>query len=240
MSKAPNWGLFLFVTQTKAPRSLSLGPRLCRQVEIRLSHCKFTRWRQVMKELEKAAAGLLYDANYDSSVLEQRRAAKRVLFELNNLHPDEDLRRTQLLKALLGKTGDNITLDGYFHCDYGFNIEIGENFYANVNLVILDGAKVTIGSNCFIAPNVGIYTAGHPLDAERRNIGLEYAHPITIGDDVWIGAGVSILPGANIGSGSVIAAGSVVRGKIPPNVICGGNPAKVIREISQADKSRYR
>lgn len=193
-----------------------------------------------MKEMEKAAAGLLYDANYDVAVLEQRRAARRILFEINTLHPDADEKRTQLLKGLLGKSGHNITLDGYFHCDYGFNIEVGENFYANVNLVILDGAKVVIGDNCFIAPNVGIYTAGHPLDAERRNKGLEYAHPITIGDDVWIGAGVSILPGTVIGSGSVIAAGSVVRGEVPPNVIVGGNLAKVIREIDESDRSRYR
>lgn len=193
-----------------------------------------------MNEMEKAAAGLLYDANHDPAVLAQRRAAKRILFEINRLHPDEDEKRTRLLKELLGRTGDTLTLDGYFHCDYGFNIEVGDNFYANVNLVILDGAKVTIGRNCFIAPNVGIYTAGHPLDAERRNMGLEYAQPITIGDDVWIGAGVSILPGASIGSGSVIAAGSVVRGVVPPNVICGGNPAKVIREINESDKARYR
>ncbi|ADO43107.1 sugar O-acetyltransferase [Ketogulonicigenium vulgare] len=193
-----------------------------------------------MNELQKAAAGLLYDANYDPALLAKRRAAKRILFEINNLHPDEDEKRTQLLKGLLGKTGQNITFDGQFHCDYGFNIEVGENFYANVNLVILDGAKVTIGNNCFIAPNVGIYTAGHPLDAERRNKGLEYAHPITIGDDVWIGAGVTVLPGASIGSGSVIAAGSVVRGEVPPNVICGGNPGNVIREINERDSQKYR
>ena len=193
-----------------------------------------------MTERDKAAAGLLYDANYDSAVLEKRLAAKRILHELNGLHPDEADRRDALLRGLLGKAGERMTFDGHFHCDYGFNIELGEDFYANVNLVILDGAKVTIGRNCFIAPNVGIYTAGHPLDAQRRNRGLEYAHPVTIGDDVWIGAGVSILPGAVIGSGAVIAAGSVVRGTIPERVICGGNPARVIREIGEQDALRYR
>ena len=193
-----------------------------------------------MTELEKAAAGLLYDANYDPDVLEKRRAAKRILHELNGLHPDEADRRDALLRCLLGKAGERMTFDGHFHCDYGFNIELGEDFYANVNLVILDGAKVTIGRNCFIAPNVGIYTAGHPLDAQRRNEGLEYARRVTIGDDVWIGAGVSILPGAVIGSGAVIAAGSVVRGTIPERVICGGNPARVIREIGEQDDLRYR
>lgn len=190
--------------------------------------------------MEKAAAGLLYDANYDPGLLEKRRAAKRILFELNRLHPDDEARRRALFMRLLGRTGEAFTFDGAFHCDYGFNIEIGENFYANVNLVILDGAKVTIGRNCFIAPNVGIYTAGHPLDAERRATGLEYAHPVTIGDDVWIGAGASILPGATIGSGSVIAAGSVVRGAVPENVICAGNPARVIREITESDRARDR
>ncbi|WP_042249828.1 sugar O-acetyltransferase [Paracoccus sp. PAMC 22219] len=193
-----------------------------------------------MTELEKAAAGLLYDANYDPDVLEKRLDAKRILHELNGLHPDEADRWDALLRCLLGKAGERVTFDGHFHCDYGFNIELGEDFYANVNLVILDGAKVTIGRNCFIAPNVGIYTAGHPLDAQRRNRGLEYARPVTIGDDVWIGAGVSILPGAVIGSGAVIAAGSVVRGTIPERVICGGNPARVIREIGEQDELRYR
>lgn len=193
-----------------------------------------------MTELEKAAAGLLYDANYDPDVLEKRLVAKRILHELNGLHPDEADRRDALLRGLLGKAGERMTFDGHFHCDYGFNIELGEDFYANVNLVILDGAKVTIGRNCFIAPNVEIYTAGHPLDAQRRNRGLEYARPVTIGDDVWIGAGVSILPGAVIGSGAVIAAGSVVRGTIPERVICGGNPARVIREIGEQDDLRYR
>lgn len=193
-----------------------------------------------MTELEKAAAGLLYDANFDPDVLEKRLVAKRILHELNGLHPDEADRRDALLRGLLGKAGEHMTFDGHFHCDYGFNIELGEDFYANVNLVILDGAKVTIGRNCFIAPNVGIYTAGHPLDAQRRNRGLEYARPVTIGDNVWIGAGVSILPGAVIGSGAVIAAGSVVRGTIPERVICGGNPARVIREIGEQDALRYR
>jgi maltose O-acetyltransferase len=193
-----------------------------------------------MTELEKAAAGLLYDANNDPAILKQRQAAKRLLHELNGLHPDEADRKDALLKRLLGKTGRQINIEGPFYCDYGFNIEVGENFYANVNFVILDGGKITIGDNCFIAPNVGIYTAGHPLDAERRRAGLEYAFPVMVGDDVWIGAGVSILPGVAIGSGVVIAAGSVVRSNIPANVVCGGNPAKIIREISDKDRLRYR
>ncbi|HEY0213520.1 MAG TPA: sugar O-acetyltransferase [Paenirhodobacter sp.] len=194
----------------------------------------------MMDEWQKAAAGLLYDANNNPEMLAQRRAAKRILHEVNSLPPDAEGQKTALLRRLLGRVGDTFVIEGPFYCDYGFNIEIGENFYANVNLVILDGAKVTIGNNCFIAPNVGIYTAGHPLDAARRNQGLEYAHSVTIGDDVWIGAGVSILPGVTIGDGVVVAAGSLVRSDMPAGVICGGNPARVIREIGETDRLRYR
>ena len=137
----------------------------------------------------------------------------------------------ELLKRLLGKTGENLIIEPPFACDYGYNIEVGENFYANVNLVILDGAKVRIGDNAFIAPNVGIYTAGHPLDASDRNKGLEYAYPITIGDNVWIGAGAIILPGVTIGDNVVIGAGSVVTKDIPACSLAVGNPCRVIRKI---------
>src|SRR5690606_31153332 len=166
------------------------------------------------------ARGLLYDANYDPAVLEKRKAAKHILHRLNALSPDDEVDRAELVTGLLGRIGVRFVIEGPFHCDYGFNIEIGDNFYANVNLVILDGAKVTIGNNVFIAPNVGIYTAGHPLDAERRNAGLEYALPITIGDNVWIGGGVTI------GEGAVIGGGAVVTRDVPPYVVSAGNPAK--------------
>jgi maltose O-acetyltransferase len=191
-----------------------------------------------MDELEKAARGLLYDANYDPTVLEKRMATKRVLYRLNRLSPDEGTERAELIRGLMGRIGANFVFDGTLYCDYGFNIEIGENFYANVNLVILDGAKVTIGNNVFIAPNVGIYTAGHPLDIERRNAGLEYALPVTIGNNVWIGGGVSIMPGVTIGDGAVIGSGAVVTRDIPPNVVAAGNPAKVIRPITDEDRLR--
>jgi len=193
-----------------------------------------------MKEMEKAAAGLLYDANYDAEVLRQREEAKAVLYDYNHTHPRDSAVRQALLKSLLGKTGENFLFEPPFYCDYGFNIEVGENFYANMNLVILDGAKVTIGDNAFIAPNVGLYTAGHPLDAERRNQGLEYALPITIGNNVWIGAAVSVMPGVTIGDGCVIGAGSVVTKDLPPNALAVGNPCRVIREITEADKLKYR
>ena len=115
-----------------------------------------------------------------------------------------------MIKALFGKTGDNFTIEPVFYCDYGYNIEIGENFYSNHNLVILDGAKVTFGDNVFIAPGCGFYTAGHPLDAERRNKGLEFAKPINVGNNVWIGGNVVVLPGVTIGDNCVIGAGSIV------------------------------
>ena len=191
-----------------------------------------------MDEMEKAARGLLYDANYNTAVLDMRMAAKRVLHKLNRLSPDEGAERNGLIRELMGRIGERFVIEGPLHCDFGFNIEIGENFYANVNLIILDGAKVTIGDNVFIAPNVGIYTAGHPLDVERRNAGLEYALPITIGNNVWIGGHVSIMPGVMIGDGAVIGGGAVVTKDIPPNVVAAGNPARVIREITDADAER--
>ena len=129
----------------------------------------------------------------------------------------------------------NFWIEQPFLCDYGYNIEIGENFYANYNLIVLDCAKVTIGDNAFIAPNVGIYTAGHPLTAEQRNSGLEYAYPITIGNNVWIGAGVHICPGVTIGDNAVIGAGSVVVKDIPPHALACGVPCKVVRYITEDD-----
>ena len=136
-----------------------------------------------------------------------------------------------LIKNILGKTTDHFHIEQPFYCDYGYNIEIGENFYTNHNVVILDCARVTFGDNVFIAPNCGFYTAGHPLDAERRNKGLEDAKPITVGSNVWIGGGCTILPGVTIGDNTVIGAGSVVTKDIPANVLAFGNPCKVVREI---------
>lgn len=139
------------------------------------------------------------------------------------------------MEAILGKTGKQFTINAPFWCDFGYNIEVGENFYANHGCVILDGAKVTFGDNVFVAPNCGFHTAGHPLDVEQRNQGLEYAYPITIGDNVWIGAGVTVLPGVTIGNNVVIGAGSVVNRDIPNGVVAAGNPCKIIRKITEND-----
>jgi len=186
-------------------------------------------------EKEKAAKGLLYNANYDKALIEERAFAKGLCYEYNQLHPVKLEERNAIMKKLLGKTAGSFLIEPPFVCDYGYNIEIGEHFYMNHNGVLLDGAKITFGDNVFIAPNCGFYTAGHPLNAEQRNEGLEYAYPITVGSNVWIGAGVSVLPGVTIGDNSVIGAGSVVTRSIPAGVVAVGNPCRVIREIAGED-----
>lgn len=191
-----------------------------------------------MTEKDKMGRQMLYDANYDKELIDDRIAAKELCFEYNSIRPSDGEKQKELLTRLLGKTQENFCITAPFWCDYGYNIEIGENFYANHNLVILDGAKVTFGNNVFIAPNCGFHTAGHPIDAERRNKGLEYAYPISVGNDVWIGAGVQVMPGVTIGSNVVIGGGSVVVKNIPDNSVAVGNPCRVIRPITEEDKER--
>ena len=172
----------------------------------------------------------LYDATAQE-LFEKRNFIKDLCYEYNNLKPSLLEERDMIIRKILGKAGKNIFIEQQFWCDYGFNIEVGDNFYANHGLVILDGAKVTFGDNVFIAPQCGFYTAGHPLDYETRNTGFEYALPITVGDNVWIGGMVSVMPGVKIGSGSVIGGGSVVVKDIPENVLAVGNPCRVIRKL---------
>lgn len=190
-----------------------------------------------MTEKEKRDAGLIYDANYDDALLREVLHAQDACFEYNSMTPS-DPRRDGFIRELLGKTGENLMIRSPFYCDYGYNIEIGDNFFANFNTTILDGAPVRFGDNVFIAPNCGFYTAGHPIDFPRRNAGLEYAWPITVGDNVWFGAGVSVMPGVTIGSNVVIGAGSLVNKDIPDNVIAVGNPCRVIREITSNELTR--
>ena len=151
-----------------------------------------------MSEKEKMLLGEIYDANYDEELMNERIKAKDLCYEYNHLKPSQINERTEIMKKLLGKTKDNFLIEQLFECDYGYNIEIGENFYSNHNLVILDANKVVFGDNVLIGPNCGFYTAGHPLDAETRNKGLEYAKPIKVGNDVWFGGNVVVLPGVKI------------------------------------------
>ena len=191
-----------------------------------------------MTEKEKMQQQMLYDANYDTELIRERQVAKDLCYQFNQLRPSDETNQQQILSQLLGKKSDNCCILAPFWCDYGYNIEVGKNFFANHNTVILDGAKVTFGDNVFIAPNCSFYTAGHPIDAERRNQGLEYAYPITVGDNVWIGAGVQVMPGVKIGSNVVIGGGSVVVKDIPDNVVAVGNPCHPIRPIPEADKHK--
>ncbi len=191
-----------------------------------------------MTEKKKMLSGRLYNAA-EAELCKERAEAKDKTFRYNQLHPNDQENRNALLKELFGKTGKHLWVEAPFQCDYGKYITVGENFYANHNCVMLDGGGITIGDNVLLAPNVGIYTAGHPLDVERRNAGLEYALPIVIGNNVWIGAGVSVLPGVTIGDNTVIGAGSVVTKDLPANVLAAGNPCRVLREITEEDKKKF-
>ena len=191
-----------------------------------------------MNQKERMLAGLPYKAWMDG-LEEERTNNKKKIYEYNHLPPEEWDRQTELLKNILGKTGGNVHIEAPFHCDYGYNIEVGENFFANYNLIILDVGKVRIGDNAQIAPNVSIYTAGHPIHPDSRNSGYEYGIPVTIGDNVWIGGNTCIMPGVTIGNNVVIGGGSVVTKDIPDNMIAVGNPCKGIREITEADRDYY-
>lgn len=183
-----------------------------------------------MTEREKAFAGMLYNP---VELHEDLMKCKELCAEYNRLMPSQKDERQKLIKNIFGKVGENCCIEQNFWCDYGNNIEAGDNFYANHNLVILDGAKVTFGDNVFIAPNCGFYTAGHPIDYKTRNSGLEYAYPIKVGNNVWIGGNVCVMPGVTIGDNVVIGGGSVVTKDIPSNVVAVGNPCKPIRSIDK-------
>ena len=185
-----------------------------------------------MTEKEKMLKGFLYNAE-NESLQNERIKCKLLCRQYNNLDYDKFENRKSLIKQILGKTGNKYFIEQPFICDYGYNIEIGENFYSNHNLTILDCAKVTFGDNVLIGPNCSFYTAEHPIDFETRNKGLEYAKPIKIGNNVWLGGSVTILSGVIVGNNVVIGAGSVVTKDIPDNVVITGNPARIIKEIKE-------
>lgn len=191
-----------------------------------------------MTELEKMQSGRLYRA-WLEDLPQLRLQAQTLCWQFNALSPLEMPRREEILRRLLGRVGKTFYMEPPFRCDYGFNISIGENFYSNYNLIILDCAPVTIGDNVLLAPNVAIYAAGHPLDAGLRNSGQEYGQPVTIGDNVWVGGNTVINPGVTIGSDVVIGSGSVVTRDIPSHCVAAGNPCRVLRALTPEDRKYY-
>ena len=176
-------------------------------------------------------AGEIYSA-VDAQLLSELMETRAVLHEFNALHPSELPKMREILKGLLGHVGDDsIIINQPFRCDYGKQISVGRRFFANFNFTVLDEARVTIGDDCFIGPNVSIYTACHSTDPVERNNRKEWALPVSIGNNVWIGGSVTILPGVNIGNNVTIGAGSVVVHDIPDNSVAVGNPCRVVRSI---------
>lgn len=183
-----------------------------------------------MTELEKMIRGQLYNPS-DPELTKMRFEARRLTEKFNKTSIKGMKKRRSILSQLLGSVKDNFYIEPIFHCDYGFNIYVGENFYANYNCVFLDVAEIILGDNCFIGPQVGIYTATHPVNPAERNSGLEYAKTIKIGDNCWIGGHATINPGVTLGNNVVVASGAVVTKSYGDNVVIAGNPARIIREI---------
>ncbi|WP_110429968.1 sugar O-acetyltransferase [Glaciecola sp. KUL10] len=183
-----------------------------------------------MTELEKMLSGQDYFAS-DKQLVKMRFDARDRLDEINAVKQSDVKKRAQLFKQLFGQTGKRLYIESTFKCDYGCNITVGENFYANFGCVILDAAKVTFGDDCMLAPQVGIYTAAHPLDPVARNKGIEFAKPITLGHNCWVGGNAVINPGVTLGNNVVVASGAVVTKSFGDDLVIGGNPARVIKSI---------
>lgn len=187
-----------------------------------------------LTEYQKMISGELYNAN-DAELTRMRNDVRELLTRLNqslqDVRSQYQNERVELCTKLFGKVGKGLWLQPPFYCDYGKNIELGDNVYFNFNCVLLDVAKIIIGSNTLLGPNVQIYTAGHPLDPKLRREGQEFGKTIRIGDDVWIGGSAILCPGVTIGDRSIIAAGSIVTKDVPPDTVVGGNPAKIIKSL---------
>jgi maltose O-acetyltransferase len=184
----------------------------------------------MVTEKQKMLSGEYYNAA-DPVLFTERRTARLLMKQLNDSRDDQPELRQQLLKELIPSQGTGLWIEPPFYCDYGTNIRLGEKVFFNFNCVILDVMQVTIGSNTLVGPAVQIYTAMHPMNWKERAAGLEFAKPVTIGSDVWIGGGAIICPGVTIGNRSIIGAGSVVTKDIPDDVLAAGNPCKVIRSL---------
>lgn len=185
-----------------------------------------------MTEKEKSYAGVLYQPN-DPELAADRDVTVKKLYDYNHIHPLNRSERQAAIRELLGGAGENCVVEQPLFCTYGYNTTVGDNFFMNVNGKLMDSGKITIGNNVFIAPNVCIITEEHAMDVAQRLEGLEYTHPVTIGDNVWICTGAIVLPGVTIGANSIIGAGSVVTKDIPPNCLAAGNPCKVIRKVNE-------
>lgn len=190
-----------------------------------------------LSNIERRDQGLVYIS--DDSVFEEQKIARRITQKLNTMDRSDfdSIRKT--IRELFGKIGENSLVNPPFYCDYGTHIEVGKNFFANYNCTMLDVGMIRIGDNVQMAPNVAIYTAGHPVHPATRNTMYEYGIDVTIGDNVWVGGNVVICPGVTIGANSVIGAGSVVTKDVPEWCVAAGNPARVIRKITEDDRNRY-
>ncbi len=192
-----------------------------------------------MKNRVEAPINCLFQGCYNPQFEEEIAKCKDKCFEYNKLNPNDRQSQRKMLEEILGNMGKEVMITPPFWCDYGYNISVGDYFYSNHNMIVTDGARVSFGDNVFVAPNCCFTTAEHAIDPQQRKAGMEIAKPITIGNNVWIGAGSTILAGVTIGDNSVIGAGSVVTKSIPANVIAVGVPCKVKREITEEDKYRY-
>ncbi len=190
-------------------------------------------------EWAKMLNGEIYDAVHPE-FLRRLETMRQKIWKFNNLNPSKTDELTALFRSIVEDCGENFHINQPFRCDYGCNIHIGNNFFANFNLTILDEARVTIGDNVFIGPNVSIYTACHPIDPAARNTGVEWAEAVTIGHNVWIGGDATILPGVTIGDNCVVGAGSVVTKDVAANTVVEGNPARVIKHINTESESSVR
>lgn len=184
----------------------------------------------IKTEKQKMLDGELYMAN-DAELTRDREYARKTTRMFNQTTETEQETRVALLKELFGSTGEHLSMEPNIHVDYGYNIHVGNHFYANFNCTILDVCEVRIGENCLLGPDVHIYTATHPLNPHERNTGAEYGKPVIIGNNVWIGGRAIIIPGVTIGDNVVIASGAVVTKNVPDHMIVGGNPARIINEI---------
>lgn len=192
----------------------------------------------MQSEKEKSLDGKLYKAS-DIELSAARKYAKELIYRFNSLPPSATEGRIEIIRKLFSRTGEKFLIEPPFHCDYGYNISIGNNFYSNNNLTILDCARTEIGDNVLIGPNVGIYPASHPVHFELRDQEYEFAFPVHIGNNVWIGGSSVINPGITIGDNSVIGSGSVVTKDIPGDVVAAGNPCRVLRNITDRDRIFY-